>query len=279
MPHRIIRDGLEKRYAHIVVSCGPELTVADIDIRPLSSNALVLMYPTHPLVDAGFSFIRSRYGGKMVLLTVFFLVSIGVSFLCSLMESVILSVSNSYIAILEKEGHSCGAILRRLKRKIDHPLAAILTLNTVANTAGASAIGAQVFRLFGSEWVALSSGILTVLILVFSEVIPKTLGAAHWKQIAPYAGYIIIGLIWITYPIVRLLEAISGIFSRKAVSNRITREEIVVHADIGSCRKGAFPDGGAHHRNPLLSTRYALRYPHSPPVITAIQKDLPLQRR
>ncbi|MGH1468091.1 MAG: CNNM domain-containing protein, partial [Bdellovibrionales bacterium] len=124
----------------------------------------------------------------MGLLVSYLVLSIAVSFLCSLLESVILSISPAYIAVLEKEKHKSGELLAHLKENIDRPLAAILTLNTIAHTVGAAGVGAQVLKLWGNEWVALSSGVLTFIILVFSEIIPKTLGAVHAKTLAPFCA-------------------------------------------------------------------------------------------
>ncbi len=169
----------------------------------------------------------------MFLLILFLLLALGVSFVCSLLESMILSVSQAYIALLISEEHHSGQLLKRLKQNIDHPLAAILTLNTVANTIGAAGVGAQTYSLFGSRWVAVSSASLTVLILVCSEIIPKTLGAAHWKRIAPYGAYVLRGMIFILYPIVLILEGISKRFYHEGGSVLITRDEMVALAEIG----------------------------------------------
>lgn len=171
--------------------------------------------------------------GSMTALILYFTLALSVSFLCSLTESVILSVSHAYIAVLEKGGLRSGRILRNLKQNINHPLAAILTFNTVANVIGAAAVGAQTYRVFGSEWVAMSSALLTVMILVFSEVLPKALGAAHWKRIAPAAGYVITGLIYLSYPAVVLLESFTRFLSQKTAQKSITREEILALAEMG----------------------------------------------
>jgi len=121
-----------------------------------------------------------------------------------------------------------------MKRKINTPLAAILTFNTIANTVGAAAVGAQAYQVFGSRWTAVVSALLTVMILVFSEVLPKTLGAMHWKKLAPAAAYIITGLIFLAYPMVRLLEALSHRISSHAPSGSISREEIIVLAEAAA---------------------------------------------
>ena len=169
----------------------------------------------------------------MLLLLLYFSTALVVSFTCSLLESIILSVSHAYIALLIKDGKRSGHILRKMKKNIDHPLAAILTLNTIANTVGAAGVGAQTFYIFGSKWVAMSSAILTLCILVFSEIIPKTIGTFHWKKIAPFSAYVIKGLIIFLYPIVKALEAISGFVSHGKSHSHITREEMIVLAEIG----------------------------------------------
>ncbi len=170
----------------------------------------------------------------MGLLVTYIVLALVVSFTCSLLESVILSTTHAYIGLLVKEGRHSGAMLRRMKKNIDHPLAAILTLNTVANTIGAAGVGAQVFHLFGSQWVALASALLTLSILVFSEIIPKTIGAAYWKQVAPYAAYVLRALILLLYPFVRILQGISRLISKGGGGQgHITREELIVMAEVG----------------------------------------------
>lgn len=117
----------------------------------------------------------------MELLIFYLFLAIGVSFLCSILEAVLLSMNPSFIAVLEKSSPKNGRILRELKRDIDRPLSAILTLNTIAHTVGAAGVGAQAQIVFGNAYVTITSAILTLAILVFSEIIPKTLGATYWK--------------------------------------------------------------------------------------------------
>ena len=170
----------------------------------------------------------------MTLLVLYFVLALTVSFTCSLFESVILSVTHTYISLLRKNGRRSGDILARLKKNINHPLAVILTLNTVANVIGAAGVGAQTYQVFGSRWVALSSVILTVLILVFSEIMPKTLGAAHWKTFAPFEAYVLRGLIVILFPVVKILEGVSRFILKHGEHlNSISRDEIRMMAEIG----------------------------------------------
>jgi len=106
----------------------------------------------------------------------YFFLALGVSFLCSLLESIILSITHSHVAVLAKTGSKSSRLLENMKENINKPLAAILTVNTVANVVGAAGVGAQAMKLIGSEWVAILTGLLTLCILIFSEIIPKTLG-------------------------------------------------------------------------------------------------------
>jgi len=138
----------------------------------------------------------------MSYLILFFLLSVTISFLCSILESVLLSTQMSYVSLLEKESPTTGKILRSHKENINVSIASILILNTVANTLGAAAVGAEASKLFGNEAVMYVSIILTFAILYISEIIPKTIGAIYWKQLAPISAHIIKFFIFITYPII-----------------------------------------------------------------------------
>ena len=135
----------------------------------------------------------------MTALLVYFFIALVVSFLCSLLESVLLSVSHAHIAVLVKEGSKRGKLMFSLKENINRPLSAILTFNTIANTVGAAGVGAQTYSVFGSSWVAISSIILTLSILFFSEIIPKTLGANYTKSLVGFTAYMIRILIFLVY--------------------------------------------------------------------------------
>ena len=164
---------------------------------------------------------------------IFLFLALGISFLCSLLEAIILSVTWSYIEILKKKENSSGDLLKKLKEDIDQSLAAILTLNTVSHTIGAAGIGSE-FHKLGNEWFTVASIILTILILVFSEIIPKTLGAIYWKKMAPSAAYLLELLIWITWPIVVVLNYFSRIISDGNEDQKeMTREEMIAVAEIG----------------------------------------------
>ena len=157
--------------------------------------------------------------------------ALGVSFLCSLLESALLAVPRSQVALLVKRGKRSGKVLESMQARIDRPLAAILTLNTFAHTFGAAGVGAQALVIFGSRWVTLVSIVVTLLILVLSEIIPKTIGAQNAKRLAPLTAYLVQGMIWVAYPLVKPLEVLSRMLGKSREVD-ITREELVVVADM-----------------------------------------------
>jgi len=166
-------------------------------------------------------------------ITIFLILALGVSFLCSLLEAIILSVTWSHIEILSKGDNRSGKRLKELKEDIDVPLAAILTLNTISHTIGAAGVGSE-FNKLGNEWFTVASIILTILILVFSEIIPKTLGAIYWKKLAPSSAYMLDVLIWITWPIVIVLNSFSRRISEGNEDQKeMTREEMIAVAEMG----------------------------------------------
>ena len=166
-------------------------------------------------------------------ITIFLILALGVSFLCSLLEAIILSVTWSHIEILSKDDKRSGKRLKELKEDIDVPLAAILTLNTISHTIGAAGVGSE-FNKLGNEWFTVASIILTILILVFSEIIPKTLGAIYWKRLAPSSAYLLDILIWITWPIVIVLNSFSRKISEGNEDQKeMTREEMIAVAEMG----------------------------------------------
>ncbi|WP_457744667.1 CNNM domain-containing protein [Sulfurimonas sp.] len=164
----------------------------------------------------------------MELLVIFFVLSVGISFLCSVLESVLLSVNMSYVAVLENDRPSVGALLRHHKENINKSIASVLILNTIANTLGAAAVGAQASKIFGNDAVVYVSVILTFAILFISEIIPKTIGAIYWKELAPISAYTIRVFIWITYPIILTTLAVTNKISQgKNDSHSLSKEELL----------------------------------------------------
>jgi len=164
----------------------------------------------------------------------YFFLALGVSFICSALESVILSVTHSHIGTLVKTKHRSGKLLQQLKDDVNRPLAAILTINTIANTVGAAGVGAQAMQVFDSNGVAIVTGILTFCILIFSEIIPKTIGATYWRSLASPSAYIIRILMVITFPFVWISQALSIQITRDEYEiKKVSREEITVMAEMG----------------------------------------------
>jgi CBS domain containing-hemolysin-like protein len=170
----------------------------------------------------------------MALLITFVLVALVFSFLCSIAEAVLLSVTVPYVALLEKRGKPSGPLLRKLKSEISKPLSAILTLNTIAHTIGAAGAGAQVAIVFGNAYLGAASVVLTLLILVFSEIIPKTLGAHHWRRLAPATAYGLKFLVWILYPFVVLSERLTGRMADGPTLNGFSRQEFAAMAELSA---------------------------------------------
>ena len=167
---------------------------------------------------------------------IYLLGALGVSFLCSVLEAVLLSTPMSFITAKEQEGRKAASVFKELKNNVDRPVGAILSLNTIAHTIGSAGVGAEVTRIWGDQWFGIASVILTLLILIFSEIIPKTIGASYWRSLAmPSAGVIKV-LIYITYPFVILSEFITKLFSSKEQANAVTvsREEVSAMVDMGT---------------------------------------------
>ncbi len=177
----------------------------------------------------------------MGLLIFYITLALVVSFLCSILEAVLLSVTPSYVASLEQEGKAAGAQLRELKDDVDRPLAAILTLNTAAHTVGATGAGAQATVVFGDAFVGVISAVLTLLILIFSEIIPKTLGAVYWRRLAVYTPRLLRGMIWGTLPFVWLSKGLMKLLSRGEKEASVSRAEFTAMAELGK-EEGIFEE-------------------------------------
>ena len=150
----------------------------------------------------------------MTLLILFFLLSIGFSFLCSILEAVLLSISPSFIRTENEKGTTAGKLFTEYKEDIDRPLSAILTLNTIAHTVGAIGVGAQAGKVFGETMLhlgpislsaeALVAGTMTLAILILSEIIPKTIGANYWRTLAPFTANSLRILMFLLFPLLLL---------------------------------------------------------------------------
>lgn len=224
--------------------------------------------------------------GSLPLLIVFVVLAIAVSFLCSVMEAVLLSVTPAYIGAMEESNPSTAQRLKALKADVDRPLAAILTLNTIAHTVGATGAGAQAAAVWADQevWVVsavtLFSVLLTLGILILSEIIPKTLGAVYWRGLAPGVARLLgpiiavlnlTGLIWLS-------QAIAKVLSRGEKESAVSREELAALAQIGT-EEGVFDASESRILQSLfkfsqLKTRDVMT-PRT--VIVAYPEDTPLK--
>lgn len=168
----------------------------------------------------------------MTLLLLYLFLALTISFLCSIMEAVLLSTPQSFV--MTKTDNIWSNKFLGFKKNIDKPLSAILTLNTVAHTVGAAGVGAQATVVFGDAYFGLVSAVLTILILVFTEIIPKTIGATYWRNLTTFASITIHVMIIITYPLVLFSAIITKIFTGKSHGLSTSREEISAMASIGA---------------------------------------------
>lgn len=170
----------------------------------------------------------------MTKLILYFLISHLISFTCSIYESVLLCCTSTYVALLKKKGSKAGFLLEELKSRIDRPLSAILTLNTTAHTIGAAGVGASVVEVFGDKWLALASVFLTLTMLYWTELLPKTIGALYWKSLAPFCARHIKFIMFLTYPIVLSFNLIARLLSKGKKADRITEEDIYLALEAGA---------------------------------------------
>jgi len=198
----------------------------------------------------------------MTLLIVYLSIAIGISFLCSVLEAVLLSVSPGYVETTLAEKPRRALVLKSVKDRIDESLSSILILNTFAHTMGAAGVGAQAVRVFGPEWESLIAFLLTLAILYLSEIIPKTLGAVFWKQLALPAAMIIQLLTRLLFPFVWVSSQLTRLFSSDD-SAPVSREELAALAKLGE-RHGAL----ATQESELLENILALRGTRTGEILT-----------
>jgi CBS domain containing-hemolysin-like protein len=170
----------------------------------------------------------------VILLVSYILLALVFSFLCSVAEAVLLSITPAYIAGLHDKKPKLAALLKQLKQdNVDQSLAAILTLNTIAHTVGAIGSGSKATVVFGSAWFGLFSAVMTLMILFLSEIIPKTIGAVYWRSLAGITARFVRGLIWALYPLIWFSEMLTRLIARGKTSHVFSREEFIAMAGIG----------------------------------------------
>lgn len=177
----------------------------------------------------------------MELILLYLFGALALSFLCSVLEAVLLSTPVSFISMKESQGAKSAPLMMRYKTNIDRPVAAILSLNTVAHTVGAAGVGSESVKIFGEAYFGIISAVLTLLILVLSEIIPKTIGASYWRELAMPSANVIRVLIFITYPLVWLSEQLTRCFAHKIQPLSVSREEVAAMIDVGE-EEGVFQE-------------------------------------
>jgi len=160
--------------------------------------------------------------------------AIALSALCSMLEATLLSTPLSYITGLEEQGRKGAARLKKLKQNSDRPISAILCINTIANTVGASVVGSLVYEVYGDALVGIFSTVFTFAILIFSEIIPKTIGTSYWRSLAIPAAGIINFLIIISFPLVWLLEHMQRVISSRSDQVSVSREDISAMVSVAT---------------------------------------------
>ncbi len=180
--------------------------------------------------SAGWIFLKVP---TMTLLVFFVVLAIGVSFLCSILEAVLLSITPSFVETVEQDRPVVGKKLRQLRADIERPLAAILSLNTISHTVGATGAGAQAALVFDDFGVGVFSAVLTLAILILSEIIPKTLGATYWRALTPFTVRVLPVLIAAQLPLVWMSQAITRLLTPGKGNAEVSREEITALASAG----------------------------------------------
>lgn len=171
----------------------------------------------------------------MLLLVIYVGVALGFSFLCSLLEATLLTIRPSQLQTAKSSGKAWAAKLQELKRDIDQPLSAILTLNTIAHTMGATGAGAQYARVYGDATGGIFAGVLTLAVLVLTEIIPKTLGARYSMFFAPFTAWFLPWLEWCLRPVVWICQNITRLITLgKASDPPRHREELLAVARLGA---------------------------------------------
>ncbi|MBO4446819.1 MAG: DUF21 domain-containing protein [Bacteroidales bacterium] len=168
----------------------------------------------------------------MAELFLYLFLALAVSFLCSILEAVLMSTPISYITMKEEEGYKPAVLMKKFKLDSSQAIAAILSLNTIANTIGAAGVGRQATILFGSAWFGLVSALMTIFVLVFAEIIPKTIGTAHWKTLMGFTARSIKLLIFCLYPIVVCANWLQKFITPEESDLGVSREEVGAMAEV-----------------------------------------------
>jgi len=198
----------------------------------------------------------------MTLLITYLVLAIGISFVCSILEAVLLSITPTYIAQIKDKKPREAKMVAKVKSQLDQSISSILILNTFAHTMGAAGVGSQAVRVYGEQWETLIAVLLTLAILYFSEIIPKTIGATFWKPLAVPSAYVIAVLIKLVFPLVWLSTRVTRLFSRNK-KDSISREEVLAFTAL-SHKEGAI----ATQESQLLENILKLREAKTEDILT-----------
>lgn len=220
----------------------------------------------------------------MALLATFFVVAIFFSFLCSILEAVLLSVTPAYVSVKQQKGDPVATDLARFKEDIDLPLAAILTLNTIAHTVGAIGVGAQATVVFGSTAIAafgvdvismeaLIAGLMTLAVLIFSEIIPKTIGANYWEALTPFTVRALKIMLFVLAPLVWLSQFITKRLKKDKDKPVLSRADFLAMARIGTEAGVLHQDEQKIIQNLLRFSRILVRDIMTPRVVVVAAND------
>lgn len=168
----------------------------------------------------------------MTLLIVYLILTLGISFYCSILESVLYSTPISFITSKIEEGYKPAVRFKQYKQESSRPIAAILSLNTISNTAGATLIGRQATIVLGDAWFGLVSVLVTIMILLFAEILPKNIGTTRWRHLMGFTATNLRVLIVVLYPIVILIELINKWITPKHDETMMSREEVSAMANV-----------------------------------------------
>ncbi|MFN3535062.1 MAG: hemolysin family protein [Desulfatiglandales bacterium] len=160
------------------------------------------------------------------------------SALCSLLEAILYSLPTRYVEAKAEKGLRVWQVFRDLRREVDKSISAILSLNTLANTFGATFAGSIAISALGEGHLPIFGVVFTCLILVFGEVIPKTGGVLFGRYLCPYVTYLMLAIRYIMWPFVYMISTITRLLTKKAPQEKVTAEEIRVMAKMGTFSGG-----------------------------------------
>lgn len=207
----------------------------------------------------------------MTALFLFLFGAMGISFLCSILEAALMSTPISFITMREEEGYKPAVKFKMYKQDSARPIASILSLNTIANTIGAAGVGAQATEVFGSQWFGLVSAVTTLLILIFSEIIPKTIGTTRWKKLMGFTVACLDVLVVVMYPIVVMVQGLTKLVSPKETDESlVSREEVSAMANVAEEEEELDEDENAIIQNIIKMDDIKVEDVMTPRVVAAI---------